>query len=85
MDFDLGMERPCSQQPGELARQPQVAPIPDEMLARYTTTLDNELMKIASELREAQAWGQKAVVEVVVPKSDLVERPRIVSTEAPTS
>lgn len=47
-----------------IARQTQAAPITDELLTRYTTALDNELVKIARELREAQAWRQKTVAEV---------------------
>lgn len=48
----------------EVARRTQDVPIKDEMLTRYTTALDNELVKIARELREAQAWRQKTVTEV---------------------
>ena len=49
---------------GEVARQTQAVPIKDELLTRYTTALDNELVKIARELGEAQAWRPKTVAEV---------------------
>jgi len=34
------------------------------LLTRYPAALDNALVKIARELREAQAWRQKTVAEV---------------------
>ena len=55
----------------EIARQSRAAPVSDELLTRYTTALDNELVKIARELREAQAWRQKTLTEVSVTAMDV--------------
>lgn len=48
----------------DLAKATQDAPITDELLTRYTTALDNDLVKIARELRDAQAWRRDTVSEV---------------------
>lgn len=48
----------------DLAKATQDAPTTDELLTRYSTALDNDLVKIARELREAQAWRQKTLTEI---------------------
>jgi hypothetical protein len=55
----------------EIARQTRATPVSDELLTRYTTALDKELVKIARELREGQAWRQKTLTEIPVTGMDV--------------
>jgi hypothetical protein len=53
--------RPVIQAVAELVKSSQSAPIPEELLSRYQTALDNELYKAMRALREAQEWRAKTI------------------------
>ena len=52
-----------------LVLQSQALPSKTDLLARYQTTLDNDLYKALKALREAQAWRQARAVIDVAPAS----------------